>query len=187
MVRSIDKALEHKFSDPISLLKDSHRAIEYFLEVLLVVSRDIGISESTSLDRRAFEVALDHFRDTAPLHTRDEEGSLFPRLREKYSSEIESVLTLLEDLHAEHKSAGRRHKQVDELGRRWLASDLSSDEEHLLKDLIAGLASTYIEHIAVEERAIFPLTAKVLSASELKAIGQEMASRRRLMPVGLSK
>ena len=184
MWRSIDRALEHKFCDPMRVLADSHRAIEYFLEVLLVVSRDIGRREVTSLDRRAFEVALDYFRDTAPLHTRDEEGSLFPRLREKYSSENESVLELLEELHDEHKLAGRCHKQVDGLGRRWLAGgNLCFEEERLLKDLVAGLASTYIEHIAIEERAIFPLAARLLPASELEAMSQEMASRRRLMPV----
>src|SRR5579863_1509442 len=92
-----DKA--RSFSNPTGLLSDCHRRIEMFLRVLDRIARIIDRPLTTG-DRSSLETALRYFRESAPLHTADEEESLFPRLRQMLHADVESTierLTPLED------------------------------------------------------------------------------------------
>lgn len=177
----IGQPLESDFRNPLGLLSDCHRRIEQFLKVLLTVSRQANGGRLTDEQRDSFEAALKYFHDTAPLHTRDEEGSLFPRMREKNNAENTEKLAVLDQLHAEHNTAGSRHHRVDELGSEWLNSgQLSPDNARLLNELLEDLSRTYADHISLEEGEIFPLAATLLDHAEMEAIAREMASRRGL-------
>ena len=69
------------FTDPIAMLNDCHRRIERFLGVLVNLSRERHVGELGEPARSALAAALHYFDAGAPLHTADEEESLFPRLR----------------------------------------------------------------------------------------------------------
>jgi hemerythrin-like domain-containing protein len=92
----------HNFSDPTGLLSDCHRRIEMFLSTLEAVAAviDRPASEETS---RALESALRYFGQAAPKHTADEEGSLFPRLRQIQHADIQSSFSQLDQLEEEHR------------------------------------------------------------------------------------
>lgn len=177
----IGQPVESNFRDPLGLLSDCHRRIDRFLNVLLTVSRQAGGGALSSEQQESLAVALKYFRDAAPLHTQDEEGSLFPRMRKNSNEQNAAKLAILDELHAEHRSAGRRHRRIDELGNEWLKTGkLPVNEARQLNELLEELARMYAEHILIEERDVFPFAATLLDDAEIRAIAQEMASRRGL-------
>ena len=80
------------FTQPLEMMKDCHRRIEYFLDLLSKVEQQCGAGELHEEGRRALKSAVKYFAEFAPRHTADEEASLFPRLRESYSAEARAVL-----------------------------------------------------------------------------------------------
>jgi hemerythrin-like domain-containing protein len=167
------------FEQPLALLQDCHRRIEHFLGVLL---RVVEVSEGGVLSeegRRALEMALRYFKEAAPRHTRDEEESLFPRLRQCGTAEVHAALARVEALQADHVRADAWHAEVDAIGGRWLAQgQLPADELGILRTRLEALRALYRGHIRVEDEEIFPLAGKALTAEQLAAIGQEMKARR---------
>jgi hemerythrin-like domain-containing protein len=169
---------ESNFADPIGLLTDCHRRIERFLAVLATVAEQACGGALTAEQRGAMETALRYFREAAPKHTADEERTLFPRLRK--NPEAEAVLARVESLEEDHRRADRHHAEVDRLGQAWLASGtLAADDAGRLSTLLGELTALYRDHIAVEERELFPAAAALLTEADRKAIGGEMAARRR--------
>ncbi|HLA12659.1 MAG TPA: hemerythrin domain-containing protein [Pyrinomonadaceae bacterium] len=176
---------ESDFRNPLGLLSDCHRRIERFLNALLKIAEEANGETMAREQSSAFEVALRYFREAAPLHTLDEEDSLFPRLRDKHKEDSNAALAVLGGLHDDHKSADAIHRSVDELGREWLMDgELAPEKTQLLMGLLRQLSETYRRHIAIEDSELFPLAAKMLNATELSAIAAEMASRRGLLVPG---
>lgn len=168
---------ENDFHNPLGLLSDCHRRIERFLEALLRVSEDTKQSCLNPAQRHALQAGLTYFREAAPLHTRDEEESLFPRLRQSPTGQ--RAMEWMESLHEEHEQADAWHAEVETLGQKWLSYDsLSQQERRRLQRLLKNLHDLYVVHINLEDQRVFPLAAKALSVEEIQAIGQEMAERR---------
>ncbi len=166
----------HTFSDPTGLMSDCHRRIEAFLGVL-VKAAEIGKLDEPGLS--SLRRALDYFRDAAPKHTADEEDSVFPRLRQSNAPGLAEALALADALSTEHAQADRLHRQVDELGRRWLAEgSLASEDLGRFGRLVSELQRIYTSHIAAEDQRLFPIARSVLDGEAAVAIGREMAARR---------
>lgn len=176
---------EHTLDQPIGLLGDCHRRIERFLDTLIRVTEVIGSEPLSDEARNALETALRYFRDAGPMHTEDEEESLFPRLRQIASGSDENAdkatqaLAIVERLHTDHEKADKRHLAIDAIGRRWLeAGQLPADEVQQLRHELRDLRAFYTAHLAAEDDELFPLSESLLSQSQLNQMGQEMAARR---------
>ncbi|MBS1850594.1 MAG: hemerythrin domain-containing protein [Acidobacteria bacterium] len=168
----------HSFADPTRLLSDCHRRIEMFLGALQSVAAIVETPLPEEA-RQSLQTALQYFREAAPRHTEDEEASLFPRMRQLQSSEIEMALQRLDALEEDHQRAAPLHALVDRLGRQCLqAGPLPAQEAGELRSALAELKKMYAQHIEVEDTLVFPAAAKWLSPAELGAVGQEMAKRR---------
>lgn len=129
--------------------------------------------------RSALETALRYFHEAAPKHTADEEESLFPRLRQLRSPEVENAFSRLDDLEGDHRWAEPLHAKVEELGRKYLVdARLSEAEVAEFRAAVAQLSAMYQRHIAVEDETLFPVAAKALSDGDKRAIAAEMAKRR---------
>src|SRR2546421_12763240 len=89
---------DHTFTEPIGLLTDCHRRIERFLDQLLVIAGKAGGAELTGDQREALGTSLRYFKKAAPLHTADEEESLFPRMRETGDPRVAEALQTMERL-----------------------------------------------------------------------------------------
>ena len=164
---------ESDFSNPLGLLSDCHRRIERFLGVLMKLSETKQGGAFDQEEAASLLSALDYFRDAAPKHTADEEESLFPRMR------AAGALAGLSDLESDHQVAESAHREVDALGRRWLAEGrLPEGPARRMTGLLGQLAEMYSRHIAVEDHEIFPEAARVLNAGQLAAVGREMKTRR---------
>jgi hemerythrin-like domain-containing protein len=174
---------ESSFADPIGLLTDCHRRIERFLSVLVQVGTQARGGPLSGEQRTALETALRYFREAAPKHTADEEETLFPRLRGLDRPEVKAVIAKADLLETDHARADRSHAQVDRLGQAWLAAgSLSPADAAQFSALMGELADLYREHIAIEERELFPAAAAVLETRAREAMGREMAARRGLRP-----
>ncbi len=171
--------IENTFSNPVGLLSDCHRRIERFLQALVQMTTDVQGGALDAEHRQALEAALKYFRLAAPKHTADEEEDLIPALRAMEQPRIAAVLARLDHLEDEHRNAAAWHREVEEIGDRWLRQDgLSGREAVLLKTLLARLSDLYRAHIAIEEQEVFPLAQEKLSDSAKQTIGRRMASRR---------
>ena len=174
---------ESDFTDPIGMLGDCHRRIERFLNVLASMSVQERGGPLADQQKMALATSLRYFREAAPKHTADEEESLFPRLRLCGSPEIESALSRVGSLERDHERAAKWHEEVDRLGQRWLTGGgLTPEDASRLSDLLQDLVQLYARHISIEDTEVFPLAASVLSASDCKSIGAEMAGRRGIEP-----
>ncbi len=172
----------HGFDQPLGLLRDCHRRIEHFLEVLVAVHERGAAGALTPELRKALEGSLTYFATAAPKHTADEEESLFPRL--KASGTDGQTLSLLASLESDHVEADAHHRAVDALGRRWLIDgtlDAASAAE--LRTHLDTLRAIYRDHIRLEDNDIFPAAAAALSPGDLLAVGREMAARRSIGPI----
>ncbi|MFN7995401.1 MAG: hemerythrin domain-containing protein [Bryobacteraceae bacterium] len=172
-------ASENSFANPIGLLSDCHRRIERFLQALLTVATRVACGSLDAEHRRVLETALKYFRESARKHTADEEEDLFPKLRQLASLRISTVLADVDRLEAEHKTAEEWHREVEDLCKLWLGQDFLPPEDAAhLRRLLTSLSELYRTHIRMEEEQVFPAAQAELSASELRAIGCRMASRR---------
>jgi hemerythrin-like domain-containing protein len=171
------------FSNPIDLLSDCHRRIERFLAVLVEVVGQAKGRVLTGEQSRAWQNALDYFKNAAPRHTADEEESLFPRLRKIAQPEIQTALEEMQELEADHEQAGKWHEIVEQLGRKWLSEALLTPENvEELENALGNLSKLYRRHIALEDNSLFPVAAAVLGDTEKADVGSEMARRRGLDP-----
>jgi hemerythrin-like domain-containing protein len=169
------------FTQPLEMMKDCHRRIEHFLDVLQKVVERFGEGELPEEGRRALESSLDYFAHAAPRHTADEEASLFPRMRSHASVMAQPAMVELQQLEADHRRADASHQRVEQLGRLWLATGRIDPQSHAqLREILAEIVATYAAHIRLEEEQVFVLAAQTLKASELAAVGDEMRQRRQV-------
>jgi len=183
MAVTIGKKPESDFSDPLGMLSDCHRRIERFLKVLAILTSQAQGSTLNEEQRHALETALRYFRVAAPMHTLDEEDSLFPRLRAQPDPELQDAIRQLRALEADHESAETILQEVETLGWCWLkAGTLPSEAVGRLSLILHNLQVIYAAHIRQEDHEVFPLAAKLLGPSEIHALGHEMAIRRGFDP-----
>lgn len=168
------------FDEPLRLLADCHRRIERFLQTLLDLAELRGAALLPA-QREALTRSLDYFERAAPNHTRDEEDSLFPRLRAIDDPALRDALAQLDNLEADHQQADALWETTERLGRRWLRFGTLDDQAaSQLVDALDRLAALYTHHIGVEERVVFAAAATVLGEAPVREIGREMAERRGL-------
>jgi hemerythrin-like domain-containing protein len=110
------------------------------------------------------------FLDTAvPMHSADEEQTLFPRLREALGARAGSTpMDCMEREHVEHQAllAGLKRAVVRRDPRATAAAALA---------IVAG----YREHIGKEEEVLFPWARETLTNPALvDAMTQQMRARR---------
>jgi iron-sulfur cluster repair protein YtfE (RIC family) len=165
------------FDDPIGMLKDCHRRIEHFLNILCLVADRANVRSLTGEERSAIQAALQYFHAGGERHNADEEESLFPRLRgESSAGSLEEIARL----EGDHRRAAKLHESVDWLYTAWIsASLLEPDEQQRLLSQTRELKQLYAEHIQIEETIVFPHAVLVLNSHAIAAMGSEFSTRRK--------
>lgn len=164
------------FDDPIGMLRDCHRRVEHFLNILcIVVERARGRALSGE-EAAAVHASIEYFRVGGKRHNADEEESLFPRLmKESEYSGLEEIRGLEED----HETADRLHLAAETLYQKWIAAGaLDEDEYRQLESGTRSLMHLYEEHIRIEEQVVFPLAAQLLGQDAVRTMGDEFRLRR---------
>ena len=158
---TIDTPLEH--------LTACHRRIE---ERLATLERAGEVLESVVESKRAeareaIASALRFLDSSGVMHTRDEEGSLFPRLNPRLDAAEREYVERLEC----------QHREVDEVYAE-LKSAVAENDAARYRSAVARLARLYREHIGSEDEILTGLARRCLSAADLEAIAAEMRERR---------
>jgi hemerythrin-like domain-containing protein len=155
------------FDDPIGLLRACHEKMLAHCELLT------ALADKDSLDAAARESARNinrYFSQSAPLHHRDEEEDLFPRINRQSLKIAELVHTLKKE-----------HATLDALWNR-ITPELKQLPEDGFSSAIKQAAKEFstlcAQHIARENREMLPLATNSLSQQALMEIGESMAKRR---------
>jgi hemerythrin-like domain-containing protein len=166
------------FDDPIGMLRDCHRRIEQFLQVLYLVAERAPGRPLTEEEHAAVQSALHYFRVGGQRHTADEEQSLFPRMRAEKASA--GALSEIEALEGDHREADELHAAVEKLYTAWSEGrPLSVEDEERLRAAMQRLKQLYEGHIRIEENLVFPRAAESLDKEAIAAMGAEFRERRR--------
>lgn len=167
------------FDTPFALMSDCHRRIEHFLGILQRVVDEYASIPLDDEAKKAMVAVVRYFRESAPYHTADEEDSLFPLLRSLEREDLEDLLVEAERLERDHHQAESIHNSVDERVHGWLESgNITVVDMELLRNDLETLNALYARHIHFEDSVLFPRAEEILSDTEVKHIGSEMAARR---------
>lgn len=163
------------FDDPIGMLADCHRRIERFLNILCRVAERAEGRALSGEECEVIQAALKYFQESGPRHNKDEEESIFPRLRSAHAA----VMIEVDQLESEHRETEALHKECSELYARWMAEEgLHGADRTRLRAVVTRLERIYREHIRLEEDIVFPCAAKLLNRSAVAEVGAEFQARR---------
>ncbi|MBK5294429.1 MAG: hemerythrin domain-containing protein [Acidobacteriia bacterium] len=152
---------------PLDHLVACHRRIEARLAALERVAAQWNSDPRGALDTAA---SCFRFLDTSgALHTRDEEESIFPRLR-PWINQFE--LCFLDKLEHEHADADQTYLE--------LKSAVQARDGARYRPLVNKLCEMYRSHIASEDALLIEMGKRVLTPPELAGISAEMKLRRGL-------
>jgi iron-sulfur cluster repair protein YtfE (RIC family) len=168
----ISKGPRAPSEDLVSLLLECHERIRRFVRLAVEVGSRLDapapeIIEACQSTARYFEQAL-------PLHVRDEEESVLPRLR-GHSAEVDAAL---ETMHAQHVSHG---PDLETLLSALRAVEHAPDDVTLRAPLLTmatKLAVDFEEHLTLEEHVLFSALPQALSGEEQRAVIAELRARR---------
>ena len=164
------------FDDPLAMLRDCHRRIEHFLNIVCLVVDRAAKRALSDEETAAIQAALNYFRVGGLRHNADEEQSLFPRMREAGATDQAGAIDGLEH---DHRDAAAMHDRVDALYSVWIANgNLTPAQHEELAAATGKLKQLYTEHIKLEEEIVFPRAAQMLKPDALAAMGEEFRARR---------
>lgn len=158
---TLDSPLEH--------LTACHRRIEQRLDTLVKAADHFATDRGQAL--AAIARSIEFMDSNGVLHTRDEEESLFPRLRPKLTPDETAFVDQLESQHQEAETIFAELKQI-------VDQRVPDNRIENYRDCAHRLNSLYRAHIQVEDEILAALARRSLSAADLQQISHEMRSRR---------
>ncbi|MDH3530228.1 MAG: hemerythrin domain-containing protein [Acidobacteriota bacterium] len=171
------------FSKPLDFLFHCHQKIAANLEALRRATADLHTAQREDLATVAETIngVLTHLSSSGKKHTRDEEESLFPRLRQHKDRGSDEIFEVLGQLESQHKRAASIERSLTNMALALaIADEIGSEKIALFNDLSESLYDLYRPHIQIENEFIFPASAQILTEAELAAAGHEMFQRRQL-------
>ncbi|GIK53179.1 MAG: hemerythrin domain-containing protein [Planctomycetaceae bacterium] len=173
--------------EPLVLLVGAHRELKQHLHALVRAGRLLVLGRGDLSLAAQISRALRFLAVDVPLHARDEEESLLPRLRAKLKDPQSHFAYLLEHIEKDHAELAQIHTQFDQTARKLVAripfegcparKDLEPDLK-LFRGQANELLNIYTSHMLVEERDIFPALSIIFTPAEREDIARELAERR---------
>lgn len=156
----------------LDLLGACHSRIRSFSSLALELSARSAHPAAERIE--ACERAIRYFREALPLHVRDEEESLLPRLIGRAPGLDEALATMRRE-HDEHGPL------LDAVLERLDALRASPDDDSLraaLRPVATALQRAFEDHLLAEERVIFAAVAEHLDESARREVVGELRARR---------
>jgi iron-sulfur cluster repair protein YtfE (RIC family) len=157
----------------VELLVDCHARIRHFAGLAARLAAQEAAAPAEVAE--AAGAVARYFTEALPLHARDEEESIVPRLRGREPA-LDAALDVMQREHGEHGAPLARVIAACRVltgapGRlAELAPALSRDTAFLVRHFDA--------HLANEEEAIFPALRRLLGPEEDAALAAEIRARR---------
>lgn len=175
-VYGIATALAPGFDEPLELLEACHGRIEMQLAMLERLVAHVAQHGGDLEAREAARFIMRYFDTAGVQHHRDEDGDLFPLLRDK-AAELgrPEVSAVINELESDHQTLdlqwSRLRARLDALARNAEALLAPAD--------IAGFAWLNRRHMEKEAALVLPFAKEALDAAERAALGERMAARRK--------
>lgn len=131
-----------------------------------------AVAQTAVGDRKQAETVAGHLRFICDLlhhHHEGEDELLWPKLRDRTPP---SALAVIEEAESQHAEIDLALSRVEEGRLAWVADPGPGSRDGLVAAL-DHLHTVLREHLDLEERALLPLAASVLTAKEWNAIGEE--------------
>jgi hemerythrin-like domain-containing protein len=160
-------------TDPFARLEQTHRRLEERLSDLCCAVAELSDPGARSDALALIAETVGFFARGGGRHVEDEERTLFPRIR--HLGELSAVLARLEEEHRQHQSIER---ELGALVDRIQENGLDPSEVPRLVEVSRKLDQLYREHIAREERDLFPPLRRLLDPGTVEEMGREMMERR---------
>lgn len=157
----------------VGLLLACHTRIRRFARLALTVGARPELPAAEV--KEATAQCLRYFTEALPLHVRDEEDSLWPRLA-GHSAVLDATMAQMRAQHFAHRA------RLDALLAALEAVRQRPNEAALHRQLAAAastLETDFEDHLGLEEAELFPFLDDALSAGEREEIVQELRARRR--------
>lgn len=158
--------------DLLDLLMACHARIRSFSALAVALSEREGLSADEVVD--ACDRVSRYFSEALPLHARDEEESLLPRLMGRDPA-LDAALTRMRDEHGEHRGP------LQELLSRCAIVRAAPTEATLraaMAPVARDLRAQFEAHLWLEESVVFPAVRARLSQDERRAVVAELRARR---------
>ena len=162
------------FNNPLAMLHACHGKILAQCVTLRKLSSHLDSNGCDLQAQQAAQNILRYFDTSGQFHHQDEEENLFPTLRLCADAEKPNVDALLDRLLSDHVVMAAAWSEL----RGVLLQLAKGENEPLDETLLAKFITSYTDHIAVEERDLLPLAARLLSPQQTAQIGKHMAERR---------
>ncbi|MBP7454156.1 MAG: hemerythrin domain-containing protein [Ottowia sp.] len=164
------------FEQPFEMLQACHERVQRSLDLL---QRLIAHVDQNGCDADARSAAADvqrYFDVAGPHHHEDEERHVFPLLADDPSARLRQTVVLLENDHLLMNAIWQRLRPALQ---RWQGDADNGPMTELERTFASDFTQAYQRHIALEEGVLYPAARALLSADDLREMGNEMAARRR--------
>lgn len=158
--------------DLVDVLLECHQRIRNFVRIATDVGRRADLPASEVLD--ACAQVERYFKEALPLHVEDEDKSLAPRLR-GLRADVDGALSAMSAQHLHH-TPGIADLFAALSSVR--SAPLAPEARAQLLAAASRLSVEFEEHLALEERVIFPAIRALLSAEQQAEVRQELRARR---------
>lgn len=158
------------FDNPLGLLRACHDRMLAHCELLEALVAQARSGELLDSARKAAADITRYFSTSAPLHHRDEEEDLFPRINRQSLR----IAELVHGLRKEHRELDALWAVIVPELRRIPADGFSA----VFLESAARFCELCRSHVSRENRELLPLVASSVSERELGYIGEAMAQRR---------
>jgi hemerythrin-like domain-containing protein len=157
--------------DAVDLLLECHDRIRSFLSL----ARRIAAARQTDDVAEAAARVVRYFTEALPLHARDEEQSVLPRLAGRDPA-VDEALAIMAREHGEHETPLAALVEACAA----IAEDPGRHREvsPTLTWAVGALDVHFEAHLRREEEIIFPAARRLLSETDLAAIARELRQRR---------
>jgi hemerythrin-like domain-containing protein len=163
------------FDEPLEMLRACHERIAAQCETLGKLVAHLAQAGPDEQAQQAAAAVLRYFDVAGKHHHADEEENLFPLLLTSVDGEqAGEARALVADLLGEHATMERAWREL----RAALEQIAAGRQAELSPRTVADFAAAYRGHIQTENRRVFPLAERVLSAEQRVALGRAMAERR---------
>ncbi len=171
---SVD-ALPDATPDGFEILDVCHRQTLFSLGKMAALMTRLSLHGPDDESRRIAREIVGFFSTTARQHHEDEERHVFPKLATSPDPEVVQAVQRLQQDHGWLEEDWRQlAPQLDAVaaGQSWVDLDLLRDGAEVFIALMH-------DHMTLEESMIYPRARGRADAGERRAMGREMAARRR--------
>lgn len=172
-----DSLLPHApaLDEPLEILEACHERIEAQLKTLERLLAHLPQHGADEQARQAAKAILRYFDSAGYNHHEDEEGNLFPNLIARTpADEAKAVQAFIDGLLADHSRMAAALCDV----RQQLLPIADGSSTALTNASVEQLTRLYRQHIEKENRELLPLSRRLLTPDDIKAMSQAMTLRR---------